>query len=255
MKNIVFIACLFFLQPAIAQVKKEKKIVWHNEALQSFFLHAKQQIPFIQFKKDYQGRLEIQPANTSQQTNRLVYDNWYSVDYAGHQYLFEKEYGGLQIEVLQNKLDSLRLFDCYEHFYEGRIYADHIDIKVTAYCPGKTADEDRIFFKVENRPGYLGGPKHFQQVVRDRLACTGYQSYLYADSAFFFFAVTKKDSMCHEAYAADSVQSPLRNLIIQALTNTYGWKPYNKDGRNMNAYLQVFIYIRKDGTILADYLR
>lgn len=255
MKNIFIIACLFLLQPAFSQVKKEKKIVWHNEALQSFFLHAKQNIPFVQFKKDNQGGLQIQPANSDQKPNRLVYDNWYSMDYAGHQYLFEKEYGALPTGVLLNKLDSLRRYDCYEHFYEGRIYADHIDIKVTTYCPGKTADEDRIFFKVENRPGYLGGPKHFQQVVLDRLACTGYKAYLNTDSALFFFAVTKKDSMCHEAYAADSVKSPLRSLIIQALTNTYGWKPYNKDGKNMNAYLQVFIYIRKDGTIIADYFR
>jgi hypothetical protein len=184
-----------------------------------------------------------------------VYDNWYSVDYAGHRYLFEQEYGALQIDVLQNKLDSLRRYDCYEHFFEGRIYADHIDIKLTVYCPGKTNDEDRIFFKVDNRPGYLGGPKHFLQVMQDRLACTNYKSYLDADSALFFFAVTKKDSVCHEAYSADSVKSPLRSLIIQALTNTYGWKPYNKDGRNMNAYLQVFFYIRKDGTITADYFR
>ncbi len=61
--------------------------------------------------------------------------------------------------------------------------------------------------------------------------------------------------MSHEVRSIDSLRSPVREIIQNALNNTYGWKPYQKEGRNMSAYLQVFIHIRKDGSIEADYRR
>lgn len=256
MRNCYVIFCLFIFQAAFGQDNEIKKVfVWHNESLQSFFLYAKQSIPYIEFRKKDHSPLEIQPGKNSSANNQLVYDNWYSSVYMGHQYLFERDFGTLQTAVLQKKLDSLRRNDCYYNYAEGRIYADHIDIKLTSICEGESISDNHIFYKVDDRPGFLGGPAAFEQLVQSRLACSDYKSFSSTDSAIFLYAVVKKDSMAHEIKFPDSVQSPLRTIIRKSLVNTYGWKPYVKEGRNMNAWLQVFIYIHKDGTISADYIR
>jgi hypothetical protein len=254
MKKIIVILFLLITAVANAQIEKVKKLVWHNEALQAVVASSKN-LHYISFTKDDNSYLEIRPDTSRVDNKRLVYDNSYSTVYLGHIYLFEKQFGTFPAAILLKKLDSLRRNDCYTNNYEGRIFAGHIDIKVSSTCPGKSTSEDRVFYKVEDKPGFLGGPAAFQQFVQDRLACTNYRSYLQNDSAFFFYAVTKSDSMCHDVKPIDSIQSPLRTIIQNALINTHGWKPYVKDGRNMNAYMQVFIRLRKDGHIEADYRR
>jgi hypothetical protein len=237
-----------------SQVDKVKKLVLQNEALQAV-VASSSTIRSIRFYKDENRNLEIQPDNIPFNNKSLVYDNWYSTIYLGHRYLFQQQFGFFPAEILLYKLDSLRRQDCYTNRFEGEIFADHIAVTITSSCPGKSKSGDMIFSKVDDRPGFWGGPAAFQQMVQDRLACTGYRDLLQGDSAFFFFAVTKKDSMCHEVRTKDSIQSPLKTIIQNALTGTHGWKPYRKDGRNMNAYMQVFILLRKDGSIEADYIR
>jgi hypothetical protein len=252
MKKIIFILFLLIASAANAQIEKVKKLVWHNEALQAVVASAKN-LHYISFTKDDNSYLEIRPDTSLLNNKRLVYDNSYSTVYLGHIYLFEKEFGAFPAAILVKKLDSLRRNDCYTNYFEGSIYADHIDIKVTSYCPGKL--DDKIFYAVKNEPGFFGGQTTFQQFVQRSLACTNYKSFIHADSAFFFYVVIKKDSMSHEVRSIDSLRSPVREIIQNALNNTYGWKPYQKEGRNMSAYLQVFIHIRKDGSIEADYRR
>lgn len=252
MKNSCVLICLLLCHTVFSQVDKVKKLVLHNEALQAV-VASSTTIRSIRFYKDDNSGLGIKPDSSLFNNSRILYDGLFSVAYLGHRYLFQKQYGFFPLEILLYKLDSLRRQDCYTNRFEGDIYADHIDIKLTSSCPGKSKSGDMIFYKVDDKPGFWGGPAAFQQMVQDRLACTGYRSLLHGDSAFFFLAVTKKDSMCHDVTAIDSVQSPLRKIIQTALTGTHGWKPYRKDGRNMNAWLQIFILLRKDGSIEADY--
>lgn len=253
MKLTFPVILLFLFLPAFPQVIKVKKIVWHNEALQSFFLHTKKQVPFLNFRENSRFELAIQPEDPSLPLNRLVIGDWYSASYAGHRYLFEKEYAALPTGILKDKLDSLRRKDCYDHSFEGRIYADHIDIKVTSKCPGKSAGRIKIFKSTETEVSYDGGPAGFQQVFRGKLAATNYLSYLQGDSVFFFRVLIRNDSFAREANPHDGEVSPLRTLIARALTAMPGWKPYSKDGKRFLSYPQVFIHIRKDGEIIADY--
>jgi hypothetical protein len=254
MKKFIFIFFLLIAAAANAQIEKVKKLVWHNDALQAVVASAKN-LHYITFTKDDNSYLEIRPDTSLLNSKRLIYDNSYSTVYLGHTYLFEKQFGPFPAAILLKKLDSLRRNDCYTNYYEGRIFADYIDIKVSSTCPGKSKSDDRVFYKVEDKPGFFGGPAAFQQFVQRSLACTNYKSFIHDDSAFFFYVVIKKDSMSHEVRSIDSLRSPVREVIQNALNNTYGWKPYQKEGRNMSAYLQVFIHIRKDGSIEADYRR
>lgn len=252
MKKNALILCLLTSFTSYGQTNKVKKLVWHNTELQSVVSSAKN-IRFIEFKKNDTDDLEIRLDSSLLSDKPLYSDKWYSTVYLGHTYLFEKQFGLFPTAVLLKKLDSLGRKSCDYNWFEGRIYADHIDIKVTSNCPGKL--DDKIFYAVKNEPGFFGGQATFQQFVQRSLACTNYKSFIHADSAFFFYVVIKKDSMSHEVRSIDSLRSPVREIIQNALNNTYGWKPYQKEGRNMSAYLQVFIHIRKDGSIEADYRR
>ncbi len=183
MKKTCFILCLLTTFAGYGQTNKVKKLVWHNAELQSVVSSAKN-IRFIEFKKNDTNDLEIRPDSSVVSDKRIFYDNWYSTVYLGHTYLFEKQFGLFPIAVLLKKLDSLSRKSCDYNWFEGRIYADHIGIKVTSYCPGKL--DDKIFYAVKNEPGFFGGQTTFQQFVQRSLACTNYKSFIHADSAFFF---------------------------------------------------------------------
>ncbi len=245
---IVFVLIAF---PSYSQ-EKVVKIIWHNEALQSI-VSSSAEIRSIAFNKNDIANIEIRPDASAIPQKNIYYDGWYSTVYAGHIDRFTQKYGRFPVEILANKLDSLRRRDCEYNHYEGNIFANRIEIKVTSSCPGAT--EMRIFNKVDNEPGFLGGHKAFEQLLQSRLSCTNYRSYIQGDSVLRFHAIIKRDSIVYEARSIDSVKSPLRQLIITALSGTYGWKPYFKEGRNMNSVKEIFVRIRKDGTIEADYLR
>jgi hypothetical protein len=252
MKKIVLILCLLSPLTFFGQKDKIKEVILYNTELQSVLASAKP-FNYISFKKDDYQKLELKPDSTFLANKKYLYDGWYSTVYLGNKYLFEKQFGVFPDILLESKLDSLRREDCYFNWFEGRIYPDHIYIKVTSSCPNK--NRNRVFQKVENNPGFLGGPAAFQQLLQSRLQCTDYKSFIQEDSAFFFNVLVKRDSMVHQVRLIDSVHSPLRQLIKDALINTYGWKCAFQGGLNVNGYLQVFIYIRKDGSIIADYYR
>ncbi len=251
-KRLFFFIVLFCSLSGFAQKKVVRQLTWHQPDLQRV-VSGSASLHFISFFHSLNNPLEIKPDMVIPSSRSLVYDNRYSLHYLGHRYLFEKEFGHFPAELLRSKLDSLRRKDCYSSSYEGRIYADRIEITITSWCPDRSGDQ--LFEKIEDNPGYFGGPAAFQQLVQDRLKCTAYRDLLQGDSAFFLFAVLKKDSICHQVKPIMGTESPLVQMISKALTNTHGWKPYRKDGHEMNAYLQVFILLRKDGTIEADYLR
>jgi hypothetical protein len=252
MQKIIFMLCLLSTVEVFGQKDKIKEVILHTTELQSVLTSAKP-FNYIAFKKDDFEKLELRPDSSFLTNKNFVYDDWYSTVYPGHKYLFEKQFGIFPVYLLESKLDSLRRTDCDFNWFEGRIYPDHIYIKVTSSCPNK--NRNRVFQKVENNPGFFGGPAAFQQLVQSRLQCTDYKSFIQEDSAFFFTVLVKRDSMVHDVKLIDSVHSPLRKLIQKALINTYGWKSAFQGGRNVNGYLQVFIYIRKDGSIEADYYR
>jgi hypothetical protein len=245
-----FILCFFICLAGYGQKYKTQKIILHNSQLQSFISQAAN-LRFIRFQKDDATELQLQPDTADKNTKALVYSNWYSTVYRGHIYLFEKKFGQFPKDILLTILDSLRHKSCDYNWFEGVIFPDRVEIDLTVSCPTKS--RDRIFIKVENHCEFFGGSGVFQQFVQDRLSCTNYKSFIMADTALFFTAVVKKDSLCHEVKFSDTVSSPLREIIQHSLTNTKGWKPYVKDGRNMSAWLQIFIYIQKDGAIEADY--
>jgi hypothetical protein len=249
----LFLTFVIVSTSAIAQVKKVKKVVWQNTELQAF-IAASSKMKQLQFFKDDHSSFELKPDTAIPSHKQLTYDNRYSMAYLGHRYLFEQEYGMIQLAPLMKKLDSLRHADCYSSKFRGTIYSNRIEITVESICPGKSPDE-MIFEKVEDNSGYLGGPAAFQQMIHDRLTCTNYRDYLSGDTALFFYAHVKKDSMCHAAKPLDGHQSLLREIVAKALSNSYGWKPYRKDGFLMSAYIRVFILLRKDGSIEADYFR
>ncbi|MCX6316346.1 MAG: hypothetical protein NTW29_03600 [Bacteroidetes bacterium] len=251
MKVVAVILFLLFSTPAFAQVKKVKKVVWRNTELQAF-IAASGKMKQLQFFKDDRSTFELKPDTVPLSHKQLTFGNWYSMTYLGHRYLFEQEFGMIPLAPLMKKLDSLRHADCYSSTYSGTIYADRIELTVESNCPGKSA-EDMVFEKVEDNAGYLGGTAAFQQMIHDRLTCTNYRDYLSGDTALFFYAHVKKDSMCHAAKPLDGNHSLLREIVAKALTNSYGWKPYRKDGFLMSAYVRVFILLRKDGSIEADY--
>lgn len=252
MKNLFFILCLFSTFASSGQKKKVKEVIWHNTELQALLASAELS-NYISFQKDDYSQIELKPDSILLTKNKKRYYEWYSTIYLGDKYLFEKQFGIFPTHLLVNKLDSLRRLDCDFNKFEGRIYPDRIYIKVTSTCPGK--NDNMVFQKVVIEPGFFGGPAAFQQLLQSRLACTDYKSFIQEDSAFFFTVLIKRDSMAHEVRRTDSVHSPLRQLIQDALINTYGWRSAFQGGRNVNGFLQVFIYIRKDGSIESDYYR
>lgn len=251
MKKSVLVVFLLAAIPLFGQ-NKVKKFTWHNEELQSF-ARLSPTVRSIAFNKNNSENLEIRPDSALVPKKEITYDGWYSTVYLGHIYRLTKKFGKrFPSEVLLAKLDSLQRRDCDANYFEGVVYGDRIEIRLTSYCPGDNGDH--IFQRINDEAGFFGGTAAFQQLVGSRLSFTNYQSLIKGDSVLWFMVVIKKDSIAHEIRSVDSFSSPLRELVIKALTNTKGWKPVRKDGKLMNGWKEIFIRFRKDGTIEADFL-
>lgn len=253
MKQVVFIICVLLSLPSMAQKEKVNKLRIQHGSIQQF-ISASGVLHKVSFTLDYAHRLKIKPDTVLPVLQPLVYENWFSVNYSGHNYLLEKYYSRFPKLELLTLLDSLLAKECQNPLTTGTIYADHIDIEITSHCPGKRGENEYYVISGLQDPSFMGGPAALTQLISAKLACAKDLPTVIGDSAIFLKVLIKKDSVVYEAALLEPKQSTLANPLIKALLHTTGWKPYEHDGRFMHSYWQVFVRFRKDGTIEADYL-
>jgi hypothetical protein len=253
MRVIFVITCLLLFFVSSAQKKKKYKVKWTNPQLQAF-VSSNKQLQFIKFRKNDVGALELKPDTNIISFKNKPYGSWYSMEYPGTKYLFERQFGSFPVNILLSKLDSLTPKKSDYTSYEGEIYADHIAIRTESLFSTKRMP---VFRAVRHHIEYPGGPEAFTKFIQSKIpAGISLLQGGATDSALFFKALLmKKDSMLHDIKPLDSTQSELSRIIQTALAETKGWTPFYTGGFYVNAYPEIFVRLKKDGTIEADYRR
>lgn len=238
---------------AAAQKKKIKQKSFVDNELQSFIQRSKG-LSSIKFEKYEHGTLFLK-ADTfllPKGSFSLIYSNSYNLEHLGNRYIFEKQFGEFPTKRLLKILDSIKGRAKGLISFEGEITRDKVFIKTTdTYY--KKSSENIIFTKVETDAKYPGGRVAFQKYIQSRINNSIHKPVFKNDSAFFIRAILRKDSLIHETKLFDSTQSEFTDLLQTILKETSGWKPLLAGGRPATKYLQVFIMIRKNGDIEADY--
>jgi len=252
MKKFLFlILCFSILTGVFAQrLRKTKELNIIDYELQSTVKSSKY-LNYIEFDKNPVGKLNIQPDSSVLISTLKPYYKNYDLSYLGHKYFFEKEFGFFPANRLLRILDSLNNESKALRYYDGRIYADYI--KITESELYSDDPEEKIFIKMPELAEYPGGKIAFKKYVRIRINECSCKPIVTKDSAFFFKAILKKDSLIHDTKLYDSTQSAFTDFLQTLLRETSGWKPLNMGGRPVTKYLQVFILIRRNGDIEADY--
>jgi hypothetical protein len=205
----------------------------------------------VEFKNSDASALSLKPDSLLTINKYYPQDGWYRLWYLGHKYLFEKHFGVFPEDDLLHIEDSLKKRSCLMNGYEGTISPKKIHIKVTGYCPPK--NEDMIFDKVPVDPEYPGGRKAFKQYINQVLLTRLIPSYIQRDSAIFLRVLIKKDGRAYDPFFYDSINRELKDILSLAMTQTPLWKPAQQSGNAVHAYLEVFILVRKNGMVEADY--
>lgn len=253
MGKIFTILFLLLYFTSSAQKEKKRNIKLQDPQLQTF-IAANKQLRYIEFKKNDIGELELRPDSVIQTIKGIIYENWYSFDFLGSKYLFEKQFGEFPQSALLKKLDSLTPKNSDYNWYEGKIYTDHIQIHIESSFSTKRIP---VFRAVRRHIEYPGGTAAFTQFLQSKIpAGVELLPPGQADSVLFFWALLmKKDSMIHEVRPFDSTVSRLSGIIQAALKETKGWTPFYTGGFYVNNYAVIYVRLRKDGTIEADYRR
>ena len=251
MRYLLLVSVLILSVNAFSQEKKTKHIRLQNQQLQSF-VSSKTNLKPIEFEKIDTRSFELMPDTVFPPFQKYIYNNTYSTVYAGHQYIFKKQFGEFPESDLLKILDSLELKKCYWNSFKGKIYPDHIDITHESSCPGKKK-EGIEFIKVEEYSGMVGGPKAFQKLIGDGLAGKGLLSKRDEELPLFYKVIVNKDSSVSSVTPLDSSSIAFDSCISEILLHRKCWIPYKAGGRAVKAYKQIFILLRKDGTIEADY--
>lgn len=249
-KNILVVILLAFTLPVAAQKDRIKTFALHDSALQHY-LAENPRLRFISFKRNVYEDIKLYPDTSVTGKYNDPYESEYDMSFLGHQYLVEKRFGKFPYAVLDRLLDSLKGNQCNETSFSGTITAGSVRIKITRYCTSK--DEDRVFFKVPQDVQYPGGEKAFTKHIQNWLDQTSGLVFPEKDSVLLLKMIVRKTGNIEGIQFIDSSSAPVNNAIRSALLNTAKWTPAMQGGREVHSYAEVFIRIRKDGTIEADY--
>jgi hypothetical protein len=229
------------------------KIKWINAELQSLVTPSCGR--FISFTSENGTDIEVKPDSISQRLKDL-HSIVFDLNYLGHRALLEELCGKpFPEKAVQEKLKSLIKKHCDINSFQGKIYQDSVIITVTRNCP--TNEDDRIFTRIERKISYPGGQPAFQQYLQSSISSSMNSiPSKKTDSSIYFMIVIKKDSMIHDIKLLQpSHPSAFTDLMTQALLKTRQWTPANVGGINVSMYESVYIHLKSDGTIEADYKR
>lgn len=203
-------------------------------------------VHYIEFTKENGYGIFLQPDTSLVKT--VPYKRAYDIDYAGRSYLFARQFGEFPKERLLGILDSLSPKNTGFFSFNGKIYASHISVEIESeYYP----KDEMVFQRVEYPLDYPGGESALSKYIQDKIpASIRIQE---TDSALFFRVVIKRDSLVHDVVSLDSINSKFSKAIQAALRKTRGWTPLYKGGLFLNRYAEIFVRVRKDGTIEAAY--
>jgi hypothetical protein len=254
MRCFVLISSVLFSFFANGQALKEKRITLCNTKLQSFVAGTKGFYALRFEVSDIEG-LQVSPDPPTDLGKNLVYNNSFSMDYLGHRYLFEKNYGRFPDSSFYEWLDSFRIKNCEYHSFKGTIYPDTVHLFRSVYCPQEEKEEDHIFFKVPNEAAFIGGPAQFNVVLKKRLDSVGFNNLFKEDTAIFLRVLIWPDGVAHEVRKMnfEALQNKTERTIEKVLLHSREWKPAMAGGQVVKSWLQIFVRFRKDGHIEADY--
>lgn len=251
MKYIFLILLLHIT--GLLQAQKTEKITWYNDELQTLVQPSHGR--FISFvRRFWDDSFELTPDSVTPLAKQLRV-NVYDLDFLGDQVLFEHQFGkAFPVSIINEKLESLKRKDCYLSYAEGRIYPDSIVMQIDLDCK-KSDDEDKIFYPVRQSAGFRGDRPAFESLLQQGLGAKRF-SVAANDSVLYLFGVVKRDSMFHDAkLLGPGEESAFSRKAIELLEQLQGWRPALKEGRIINMYRTVYIRLRPDGTIEADYER
>jgi hypothetical protein len=252
MTRLFFLFPLYLLAITPVHSQTRAKFKWINPELQSLISPLCGR--FIAFSKRDNKPLELTPDSITKRS-RDLHATTYDMDYQGHRALFKEQYGQSFPEItLLNKLHSLIKPGCDYHILTGKIYRDSIIIIREQNCPVK--EDDKIFLPVDRKIGYPGGRPAFQQYLKSFITPGADLLPGQKDSTLYLMVILKKDSLIHEVKLLEpATASPFSDLMSAALMQTKGWTPGRLEGRGISLYVSMFIRLRSDGSVEADFKR
>ncbi|MBL0335792.1 MAG: hypothetical protein IPP73_10985 [Chitinophagaceae bacterium] len=251
MKKLILICFLFTALHAAGQYKTRHFRI-SNPVLQAWLKNSGIK-SFISFNTSRNNTLYLQTDSTPKIYSDRVYGNSYQLDYAGHRYLLQIQFGEFPRETLRLLLDSLIDKNCETTSFKGKIYADHVEVDRTSYC--SKLDEDRIFTAIEHDRGFIGGPEALRVYMRNTINHRVFNAAANTDSVFFFSLLIKKDSLVHDITPLGNTDKQLLTALKETFMGIKEWIPFFTGGFYVNSYLQVFIYLPKSGELVVDFRR
>jgi hypothetical protein len=245
-----------------------------NKELQSMVQPAHGR--FIAFSKS-RGHITLKPDIQTTGLSLKYAMQLFRFDFLPGKELWQRKYGqAFPEELLLSKLDSIAALTdkrCDFHHFDGKIYPDSIVMEADRDClvervvkgikPDATfeygvepvIDEDTGMIFIRPRDGieYNGGKNALQRFLDEKL--TGEKLVAApTDSMLYFQCVIKKDSMIHSADLIEPNNgSAFSKKIADILTGSCNWLPYQKDGRSLSAHILLYVRLKRDGHIEADY--
>lgn len=249
MKKLILICFLFTALQAAGQYKTRHYRL-NNPVLQTWLKNSGIKTS-VSFHTSLNTSLYLVTDSTPKIYSDRVYGNSYQLDYAGHRYLLQIQFGEFPTATLKQLLDSLIDKKCDPSSFKGKIYADHVEVDRTSYCSNK--DEDRIFTAIEHDRGFIGGPDALRVHMGNSINHRVFNSASNTDSVFFFSLLIKKDSLVHDITPLGNTDKQLLTALKETFMGIKEWIPFFTGGLYVNSYLQVFIYLPKSGELVVDF--
>lgn len=287
MKLPLLITILFFTTQLHAQTTDadDDLTAWYNHESDTIKLFNKELQSlvqpahgrFISFSKS-RGHITLRPDIKTTGLSLKYSMELFRFDFPPGKELWQRKYGqSFPEEMLLAKLDSITVLTnkrCAFHYFDGKIYPDSIVMEADRDCLVEripknrnqdatweysiepVVDEDTtgpIFFLPRYKIEYRGGRKALQQFLNDKM---GNEKLIVdpADSMLFFQCVVKRDSMMHSVDLIEPNNgSAFSKKIAGMLVNSHNWLPYQKDGRSLTAHILVYVRLKRDGSIEAEY--
>lgn len=265
--------------------QKYDTITWYNKEIQSQVkdVHGDFILFYFSWRSD---RLTIDPQKDPPGWTSPTM-NIFHFGFGAAAEIWERKFGQrFPEELFLAKLQSLR-DERKEHLtIHGRIYRDSIFIErswsvpvmglIDSTIPADSVEsretmvdengqvdsvtmsreeENRIFERVMQLDGeFTGGVKALHALINDQMRDAKFEIAA-GDSIIYFRGVIKKDSMLHDLKLIEPVQATaytkkLADILVKPKRQ---WLPVRKD-RILNAYMLIYIRVKRDGTLDVDYL-
>lgn len=238
--------------PVFAQHFKTDTFIVRNRLLNKFVKKCKA-LDTLGFNMQACNSLYMTPRPDVHFPLKSIRNKDYSLQYKGDQYRFKKTFGFFPVNELIKIIAQYKKkqTDCFDPSFSGYITKKKCIMYRTTWCP--TNDDEKHFIKVENGSGFSGGTLAFEKFITEKVSPLQLQTRNNEESVYFLIALILKDSTLGDIITRDSAQAEMVSAIKPVLLNTKGWIPYIASGRPVKSYLDIFIRIRKDGTIEADF--